>query len=234
MIEEQIEQTIKSLAEKHKVKVKRGIEGVAYNPKDDIVYYNTKELRRAYNFLRKFDRISLEDLISHYFGHELGHRNKHKAGVEGSEEKARVMENWLYTPGRMMCFLEDQTKFPLYRAAAVAYFIINEFYAETNNSLYKPAVAKAEQIANIHTVKKLHENMRHVLHALYLFSADEIYATIPIILSLPASSIKRFFPQEYSVIARIRTYLQANISTPQDCFNLDKIEKLAEIILYEL
>lgn len=232
--EEQIEEIIKSLAEKHKVKIEKGEEALSYNPLTDTIYYNLKKLENSYKFLKNFARITLEDFVTHDFGHELAHRNKHKA-VEDSLTTDRVMKELYRRPERAIEILPQEQKaiFPLLRASAIAYVIMDEYYAETNNPLHSPKIEKAEVLCVIYGLKIIREEARRALHALVLLSADDIDPFIPVIIRTPLPYLKKYLPQEFPTLRKIRLFLQT-IRTPQDCFNTDKMRELGEIFLYEL
>jgi len=234
MIEQQIEQIIKTLAKQHKIKVEKHGEALSYSPSADTIYYNPEALEDSYNFLKNFARITLEDFITHDFGHELGHRKKHKA-VENSLITHRVMMELYRRPERAIEILPQEQReiFPLLRASAIAYNIANEHYAVTNNPLYSPEIAKAELLCIIYGLREVHNEVRRALHGLVVLSADDIDSFIPVIIRAPLPHLKRYFPQEFSTLRKIRLFLQT-IKTPQDCFNTNKMEKLGEIILYEL
>ena len=236
----EIEQTIKSLSRTYNVKTRKDDKlsaDLAYDAFSDAILYNPKLIKYYYNELSKIRRITLEECIAHSFGHELGHRKKHmNYGLQKALEKATVLLLFINTPEKAINLLPEEKRidFPLYRAAAIAFLLFQEYYAENNNPLYSPNVALAELSHTLKSLKANREKIRQIMHSLILFPREiiENYFITPLVLT--PTRYFRIFPQEFPTLRKIKTYLETQITTPNDVFNTDKMEELANILLYEL
>jgi len=236
----EIEQTIKSLSRTYNVKTRKDDKlsaDLAYDAFSDAILYNPKLIKYYYNELSKIRRITLEECIAHSFGHELGHRKKHmNYGLQKALEKATVLLLFINTPEKAINLLPEEKRidFPLYRAAAIAFLLFQEYYAENNNPLYSPNVALAELSHTLNLLKRNLPDVRKLMHSLILFAPEtiECYFIDPLVC-LPLKYFKLFY-QEFPTIRKIKFYLENEIITPNDVFNTDKMEELANILLYEL
>jgi len=241
MIEEEIKQTIETLAEEHDVEV---IETklnylMAYSPRRDVIAYNIDELENTYNELRQYHRIDLTKSIRHIFGHELGHRQKYRTfGVERALKIEEPLKTLFYSPREAIRSLpkEERHLFPLYRASAIAYFLFEEYYAEKHNALKYAHYIIADALLRFEIIKQNSEAIRKAIHVLHSVNHEAIQAYfIYPITHFPRhlKPLKIIFP-EYPILLKIRKFCEKEIKTPEDVFNTDKMQKLAEIILYEL
>jgi len=236
----EIEQIIKSLSQTHNIKVEKDEtlhSPLAYLFTEDIILYNPVAIDKCYELFNKFYRINLTDLITHMFGHELAHRKKYKTyGIERAKVIEDVLMLFFREPTVAIDILPQNEKhlFAPYRTASIAYMLFEEHYAVKENSLYNPTIHKAEIAYSINLLKRNLPDVRKLMHSLILFAPEtiECYFIDPLVC-LPLKYFKLFY-QEFPTIRKIKFYLENEIQTPHDVFNTDKMEELANILLYEL
>lgn len=240
--EELINETIKTLSEKHGVAAEN-VEKLAYvyftmfyDVEEDVIYYTTTGIKRAYDSFRKYRPIELTELLKDMFGHELAHREKFIAyGIERALEKYRALKLFVHEPNEAIDILpkDERIHFPLYRASAIAYFLFEEYYAEKNNIYRSPLLAKLLALKTVNDLKEHLEDARRTIHSLPTadYSEIEAYFILPLI-ALPPRAL-RIFP-EHPILLKIKRFCEKEISTPEDVFDTEKMKNLAEIIVYEL
>ena len=235
-----IEEIIKSLSQTYDIKTEKDEtlhSPLAYLFTEDIILYNPAAIDKCYELFSKFVRIDLTDLITHIFGHELAHRKKYKTyGIERAKVIEDVLMLFFREPAVAIDILPQNEKhlFATYRTASIAYMLFEEHYAVKENSLYNPTIHKAEIAYTVAILKRHSDEVRKLMHSLILFTPEAIegYFIDPLVC-LPLKYFKLFY-QEYPTIRKIKLYLENEIITPNDVFNTDKMEELANILLYEL
>jgi len=242
MIEEEIRQTIETLAEERDVEVietERLHILMAYIIERDAIAYNIDELKSAYNKLRQYRHIDLSKSIRHIFGHELGHREKYRTfGVERALKIEEPLETLFYSPREAIRSLpkEERHLFPLYRASAIAFYLFEEYYAEKHNALKYTHYRIADTLLRFEIIKRNSEAIRKAIHVLHSVNHEAIraYFIYPIThFPRHLKPLKIIFP-EYPILLKIRKFCDKEIRTAEDVFDEEKMKKLAEIILYEL
>jgi len=235
-----IEETIKSLSQTYNIKTEKDEtlhSPLAYLFTEDTILYNPALINRCYELFSKFVRINITDLITHIFGHELAHRKKYKTyGIERAKVIEDVLMFFFREPTVAIDILPQNEKhlFATYRATSIAYMLFEEHYAVKENSLYNPTIHKAEIAYTVTILKRRLDEVRKLMHSLILFAPEMIegYFIDPLVC-LPLKYFKLFY-QEYPTIRKIKFYLENEITTPNDVFDTDKMEELANILLYEL
>jgi len=235
----EIEQIIDSLAQTYNVKIEKDetmLAPLAYDFKIDVIEYNPNIINEAYGEVSKHARINLTDFIKYNFGHELGHRKKYK--IYGAERAAEIEDTlmlFLREPTVAIELLEENEKhlFSNYRAVSISYVLFEEYYAVKENPLCLPSAQRADIIYRAKILKEYSQDIRRLMHSLVIFASEaiECYFVAPIAI-LPLKYF-RIFP-EFPIIRKIKSYLQNEIQTPHDVFDTDKMEELANILLYEL
>ena len=245
-IVEQIDEIVRSLAARYGVRVEKDEEQpttMRYGIREDCIYYNPYKIKESYEKLSRHDHIRLADLVEHIFGHELGHRKKHKkfTGYEWWKvyDIHRTMYSLAFYPEEAKSRLSKseywKSRFPLLRAAAIAYVLFEEYYAVKENPLRKPSIERMENSVVTNNIKRKY--LRDAIRALHTLSRTGRegfrYFIIPLAY-LSASSLKVFPYGQYYILRKIKTFLQQKIITAQDVFDLNKIAQVADIIIYEL
>jgi len=239
MTEQQIKQIVETLAKQHNISTESNEElpyALAYFHQEDKIYYNPSEIIDYYRELKELDsRLDLEELIKHCFGHELGHRKKYKSCTPEDIKLDFTLLNIFHYPEETINLLpeEHRTRFPIYRAHSIAYELFEEYYAEKENPLASPHITKLSTLSALQILKEHLPEVRRVIHSLISFSSEAITAYFIAPLAKHPPRILRIFP-EYPILLKIRKFCEKEIITPSDVFDKNKIEKIAEIILYEL
>jgi len=230
-----IEETIKSLSQTYNVKVEKTEKTYAplsYISETDTILYNPPIINEIYREFRKYGRITLKDFITHVFGHELAHRKKYKSYKEAAKIEY-VLMTFFYEPQRALESLSTKQHYPLWRAASATYMLFEEYYAVKENPLHNPFVHRIDTAIRAKALKEKLQDIRKLMHAVVIAPPEPLkHYLISSIAFLPTKYF-RIFP-EYLTIRKIKLYLENEITTPSDVFNLRKIQKVAEIFLYEL
>ena len=245
-IVEQIDEIVRSLAARYGVRVEKDEKlsyMMGYSPRRDSIRYNPDSIRTIYEKLSEHHSIKLADLVEHVFGHELGHRKKHKKFAGYKQELARKIDVSLTflcdRPEEAIQLLERYMPelmdfHPRYRACAIAYVLFEEYYAVKENPLRKPSIERVENIVITNNIKR---NLREAIRALRTLSQasrkELKYFIIPLVY-LSTSALKIFPYSQYYALRKIKTFLQQKIITAQDVFDLNKIAQVADIILSKL
>jgi len=238
-MEKSIEETIKSLSRTYNVKVKRDEKlgmAMAYHRRSDTILYSISSIKSAYLSLRRYYPLRLSELIRHFFGHELAHRKLHISGGRQASVIESDVSILLRSPEEAFSMMppgEDIHTFIFDRACAIANELFKEYYAETNNPLYEPSVARAMALDAREVIRQNLREAREAIHALPVAYCGEInsYFIYPLTV-LPIQDL-RVLP-EFQTLKRIKQYLRVKILSPRDVYDPQKIKEIANIIVYEL
>lgn len=208
---------------------------MSYSFRSDVISYNPYLIERRYEELYK-RHVNLHTAIMHHFGHELAHREKFLNCTEEEKETAGVLLEIFRNPREAMrSFPEDKMlEFPFYRAVSIANVLFEEHYAERNNpfSSSKVSLLDARRISEI--TRKNMKNVVKVVHSLPYSPPHLVKACFlsPLVV-LPPNFLKIFPTPEYITLRKIKLFLE-KIRTVRDVFDEEKMNKVAEVILYEL